>query len=225
MARKIKTERDKAKAKKKKIIISLIIVLLLIIGGGVGFVLLNKDDDKTVVEVKELDNLGDYNYKLTDRDSEYFKSEFEVLKKIVNSKEIDEEAYVTQVARMFVIDLYTLNTKVNKYDIGGLEYYHNAKKDMYEQKVMDTLYSTILDDTYGDRKQELPEIKNVETISIEKTTYELGETEVDGYLVKLTMSYVSNMGYDTEASLVVCKEEGLRWSVVDFQPTLKPEYD
>lgn len=225
MARKIKTERDKAKAKKKRIIISLIIVLLLIIGGGVGFVLLNKDDDKTVVEVKELDNLGDYNYKLTDRDSEYFKSEFEVLKKIVNSKEIDEEAYVTQVARMFVIDLYTLNTKVNKYDIGGLEYYHNAKKDMYEQKVMDTLYSTILDDTYGDRKQELPEIKNVETISIEKTTYELGETEVDGYLVKLTMSYVSDMGYDTEASLVVCKEEGLRWSVVDFQPTLKPEYD
>lgn len=224
MARKIKTERDKAKAKKKKIIISLIIVLLLIIGGGVGFVLLNKDDDKTVVEVKELDNLGDYNYKLTDRDSDYFKSEFEALKKIVNSKEIDEEAYVTQVARMFVIDLYTLNTKVNKYDIGGLEYYHNTKKDMYEQKVMDTLYSTILDDTYGDRKQELPEIKNVETISIEKTTYELGETEVDGYLVKLNMSYVSDMGYDTEASLVVCKEEGLRWSVVDFQPTLSPKY-
>lgn len=225
MARKIKTEQERLKAKKKKTIISLLIVLLVIIGVVGGFILLNKDDDKTLVEVKELDNLGDYNYKLTDRDSDYFKSEFEVLKKIVNSKEIDEEAYATQVARMFVIDLYTLSTKVNKYDIGGLEYYYNIKKDMYEQKVMDTLYSTILDDTYGDRKQELPEIKNVETISTEKTTYMLGETEVDGYLVKLNMNYTSDMGYDNEASLVVCKEEGLRWSVVDFQPTLSPEYE
>lgn len=225
MARKIKTEQEKAKSKKKVIIISLILVLLVIIGVGVGIVLMNKDDTKTIVEIKELDNLGDYNYKLTDRDSDYFKSEFEVLKKIVNSKEIDEEAYVTQVARMFIIDLYTMSTKVNKYDIGGLEYYHDTKKNMYEQKVMDTLYSTMLDDTYGDRTQVLPEIKSVETVSTEKTSYMLGETEVEGYLVKLKMTYVSDMGYDTEASLVVCKEEGIRWSVVDFQPTLSPEYE
>lgn len=225
MARKIKTEQEKAKSKKKVIIISLIVVLLVIIGVGVGIVLMNKEGTKTIVEVKELDNLGDYNYKLTDRDSDYFKSEFEVLKKIVNSKEIDEEAYVTQVARMFIIDLYTMSTKVNKYDIGGLEYYHDTKKNMYEQKVMDTLYSTMLDDTYGDRTQVLPEIKSVETVSTEKTTYMLGETEVEGYLVKLKMTYVSDMGYDTEASLVVCKEEGIRWSVVDFQPTLSPEYE
>lgn len=225
MARKIKTEQEKARSKKKAIIISLIVVLLVIIGVGVGIVLMNKEDTKTIVEVKELDNLGDYNYKLTDRDSDYFKSEFEVLKKIVNSKEVDEEAYVTQVARMFIIDLYTMSTKVNKYDIGGLEYYHDTKKDMYEQKVMDTLYSTMLDDTYGDRTQALPEIKSVETVSTEKTTYMLGETEVEGYLVKLTMTYVTDMGYDTEASLVVCKEEGIRWSVVDFQPTLNPEYE
>ena len=225
MARKIKTEQEKAKSKKKVIIISLIVVLLVIIGVGVGIVLMNKDDAKTIVEIKELDNLGDYNYKLTDRDSDYFKSEFEVLKKIVNSKEVDEEAYVTQVARMFIIDLYTMSTKVNKYDIGGLEYYHDTKKNMYEQKVMDTLYSTLLDDTYGDRTQVLPEIKGVETVSTEKTTYMLGETEVEGYLVKLKMTYVSDMGYDTEASLVVCKEEGIRWGVVDFQPTLSPEYE
>ena len=225
MARKVKTEQEKTKSKKKILIISLIVILIVVIAVGVGILVTNKDEKKTIVEVKELDNLGDYNYKLTDRDSKYFKSEFEELKKIVNSKEIDEEKYVTQVARMFVIDLYTMSTKVNKYDIGGLEYYHNTKKDMYEQKVMDTLYSTLLDDTYGDRTQALPEVKSVETVSTERTKYKLGETEVDGYLVKLKMTYVSNMGYDTEASLVICKEEGLRWSVVDFQPTLNPEYE
>ena len=225
MARKLKTEQEKTKSKKKILIISLVVILIAVIAVGVGILVTNKDEKKSIVEVKELDNLGDYNYKLTDRDSKYFKSEFEELKKIVNSKEIDEEKYVTQVARMFVIDLYTMSTKVNKYDIGGLEYYHNTKKDMYEQKVMDTLYSTLLDDTYGDRTQALPEVKSVENMSTEKIKYNLGETVVDGYLVKLKMTYVSNMGYDTEASLVICKEEGIRWSVVDFQPTLNPEYE
>lgn len=224
MARKVKTEQDKAKKKKRILIIAIIVVLIAIVAVGLGLLFNKKEEPKSAVEVKELDKLGDYDYKLTDRDSKYFKSEFEELKKIVNAKEVDEEKYVTQVARMFVIDLYTLSTKVNKYDIGGLEYYHDTKKNMFEQKVMDTLYSTLLDDTYGDRKQTLPEIKSVETVSTEKTKYKLGEKEVDGYLVKLKMTYVSDMGYDTEASVVVCKENGIRWGVVDFQPTLKPKY-
>ena len=225
MARKIKTEQDKAKSKKKKIIVIVLVVLLLIASLSVFIFMNTRETPKNVIEVKELDNLSDYNYKLTDRDSKYFKSEFEKLKKIVNSKEINEEEYVIQVARMFVIDLYTMSTKVNKYDIGGLEYYYVTKKDMFEQKVMDTLYSTMLDDTYGDRKQVLPEIKDVETISDEKIEYLMGEEKVEGYLVKLKMTYVDDLGYDTEASVVICKEDGVRWSVVDFQPTLTPEYE
>lgn len=225
MARKIKTEQEKKKSKRKILIISLILLLLAIVGVVVGILLLDKEEPKNIVEIKELDNLSDYNYKLTDKDSGYFKSEFEVLKEIVNDSSVDEEKYATQVARMFVIDLYTLSTKVNKYDIGGIEYYHDTKKSMFEQKVMDTLYSTMLDDTYGDRNQVLPEIKEVETVSVEKTKYLMGEEEVDGYLVKLKMSYVSDMGYDNKASVVVCKESGVRWSVVDFQPTLTPKYD
>lgn len=224
MARKIKTEQQKAKTKKRILIVSLILVLLAIIGIVVGILMLDKEKPKAVVEVKELDNLGDYGYKLTDKDSKYFKSEFEELKKIVNSESVDEEKYVTQVARMFVIDLYTMSTKVNKYDVGGLEYYHSTKASMYEQKVMDTMYSTLLDDTYGDRKQVLPEVNNVETVSVEKTKYKMDEKEVDGYLVKLKMSYVSDMKYDNVASVVVCKEDGIRWSVVDIQPTLTPSY-
>ncbi len=226
MVRKIKTEQEKKKSKKKVIIIvSVIVALLVVIGLIVGFVLTRDNGDKTIVEIKELDNLGDYKYKLTDKDSKYFKSEFEVLKKILNSSEVDEEKYVNQVAKMFVIDLYTMSTKVNKYDIGGLEYYHDTKKDMYEQKVMDTLYSTMQDDTYGDRNQVLPEVTNVEIVSTEKTKYLMGEAPTDGYLVKLKITYASDLGYDDEASLVICNEKGKRWSVVDFQPTLSPVYE
>jgi len=113
---------------------------------------------------------------------------------------------------------------MNKYDVGGTEFYFANKKAMLEQKAMDTLYSTIADNTYGDRKQELPEINNVETISTEKTTYNLNDEKVDAYLVKLKWTYVKDMGYDKEASIILCKENDKRWSVVDLQPTLNPKY-
>lgn len=223
MARKIKTEKNKKKSKKRVFIfLSLFVIILLAVGC---WFLFFREDSKNVVEVKELDNLVDYGYVLTDRDTKYYKKEFEELKKILNQDEVDEEKYVTQVVKMFTIDLYTISTKVNKYDVGGVEFYYNDKKEMFEQKVMDTIYSTLLDDTYGDRKQELPEVSNVEIASVEQTTYLLGENEVEGYLVKVKISYSKNMGYDTEASLVVCKEEGIRWGIVDFQPTLNPKYN
>lgn len=234
MARKVKTEQDKKKGKKKVFII--LFFLILLIGAGV-LVFVGKEKfgwdikfpwestgNKKVVEVKELDNLSDYKYTLTDRDSKYFKEEFEVLKDILNVDEVDEEKYATQVARMFVIDLYTMYTKVNKYDVGGLEYFHSGQLKMFEQKVMDSLYSTMLDDTYGDRTQSLPEVSNVETVSTTKTTYKLGETKVDAYLVKLKITYKDDLGYDKEASVMVTKDGERNLSVVDFQPTLSPKY-
>lgn len=225
MARKVKTEKEVKKNKKKKFLIIFIVLIVIILAGVLvwKFAFAN-NEPKTAVEIKELDNLVEYKYTLTDKDSKYFKSEFEVLKDILNSKSIDEEKYATQVARMFTIDLYTLSTKVNKYDVGGIEYYHVTKKDMFSKKVIDTLYSSLLDDTYGDRDQDLPEIKSVETVSTEKTTYKLGEEEVPAYLVKLNLTYEEELGYDNSASVIVCKEDSVRLSVVDFQPTLNPTY-
>ena len=223
MARVVKTEQKKKKGKVKSFFI-ILLVLIMLAGGGFAIwkFVLNKDDNPVVQTVKELDNLKDYGYALTDRDSKYFKSEFEVLKKIVNSKEINMKDYTSQVAKMFVIDLYTMSTKVNKYDIGGAEYFHVDQRNMYEQKVMDTLYYSLLDNTYGDRKQDLPEISNVEVISNVKDTYEINDEEVEAYVVTLNMSYVNDMGYDNEATIVICQEgDTVRWSVVDFQPKIK----
>ena len=219
MVKEIETKKDKKRRKFKKILVVFGVLLLI---GGFGFLIwkmLGKEP-KMVVEIKELDNLKDYGYTLTDKDSKYFKEEYEELKKILTTDNVDEEKYAIQVARMFVIDLYSMDTKVNKYDVGGLEYFYVDKKDMYEQKVMDSLYSTMLDDTYGDRKQELPLVKEIETLSVEETDYELGENEVSGYKVQLKITYEKDLGYDDEATLIICKEEGIRWSVVDFQPTL-----
>lgn len=225
MARKVRTEQDRKKRKKKIVIISIVIIIVgLLVGLALWKFVFNKSDNRTATPIKILDSQEEYGYSLSDRDSAYFKKEYEKLKELLKSNNIDDKEYATSVARLFTIDLYTLSTKVNMYDVGGAEFYYQDKKDMFEHKVMDTLYSSVQDDTYGDRKQELPEIKEVETVSVEDITYNLGDKEVKGYLIKLNMTYVKDLKYDTEASVVVCKEEGIRWSVVDFQPTLNPKY-
>lgn len=224
--KKDKAKKEKKPGKGKKILIALLIIILIAGAGfGVYKIFFDKDGKKSVVEVKVLDSLDDYGYTLSDKDTELFKGEYNILKDLLNEKEIDDEKYATQVAKLFVIDLYTINTKVNKLDIGGSEYYYLDKVTMFEKKVMDTLYYHLEDNTYGDREQELPEVKKIEVLSIEETEYKIGEKEKDAYLVQVEWEYVEDMGYDTEASIVLCKEDGVRISVVDFQPTLEPEYE
>lgn len=224
--KKDKVKKEKKPGKGKKILIALLIIILIAGAGfGVYKIFFDKDGKKSVVEVKVLDSLDDYGYTLSDKDTELFKGEYNILKDLLNEKEIDDEKYATQVAKLFVIDLYTINTKVNKLDIGGSEYYYLDKVTMFEKKVMDTLYYHLEDNTYGDREQELPEVKKIEVLSIEETEYKIGEKEKDAYLVQVEWEYVEDMGYDTEASIVLCKEDGVRISVVDFQPTLEPEYE
>ena len=172
---------------------------------------------KSAVETKVLDSLDDYGYSLSDKDTDAFKDEYNTLKDILNEKKIDEEKYAEQVARMFVMDLYTISTKVNKLDIGGSEYFYIDKVSMYELKVMDTLYSNLLDNTYGDRNQELPTVSSVETISVEKGTYMVGAEEKEAYIVKVKWTYEKDMGYDSIGTVILCKENGKRISVVEYQ--------
>ena len=196
-----------------------------------------------------MDSIEEYGYSIKDRDSELFKKEYEELKKILNEKEIDEKKYSEQVAKMFIIDLYTINSKVNKYDVGGRDYFYNTKVDMYDSKVMDTLYSNVQDDTYGDRKQELPIVKSIELKDTSEDSYVFidnvivddvtgvkscveGYTiskndntkcvkEVDKvYVINLEWDYDKDMGYDNKGSVVVAKEDGKRWSVVEYKPKL-----
>ena len=95
MARVIETEQKKKRSKIKTLFVWLLIIALI---AGAGFALwkfvINKEDDKKPVQVAvELDNLKDYGYVLTDRDSKYFKSEFANLKKMVQTENVDLKIY------------------------------------------------------------------------------------------------------------------------------------
>lgn len=219
MARVVETEQKKKKGKLKVVLITLLVILISIGGAFALWKIVFDKDEKKVQEIKEIDNLKDYGYTLMDKDSKYFKDEFASLKKMINGKEVDTKEYATQIAKMFAIDLYTMSTKVNKYDIGGVEYYHVNKKAMFEQKVMDTLYSTVLDNTFGDRKQELPEVKEAVVVSSKEGTFTLGEANVDSYVVEIDITYVKDFGYDKKVSVVVVQEnDSKRWSVVEIKP-------
>lgn len=225
MVRKIETQAKKKKKIGVKIFLLLILVLLVLAGFGYfgkgpfkGMKKWFAGKQNTPVEIKVLDELKDFGYKISDRDTKYYKEEFAKMKKIINADPIDTKQYAEYVARMFVNDLYTMSTKVNKYDVGGIEYYHKNDLDDYTKSVMDTLYKTMLDDTYGTREQKLPEVASVETISVEETTYDVGGTVLNGYKVKLKWTYVNDMGYDNQGTVIVVPEgDSGRWSVVDYQ--------
>lgn len=223
-------ELKKKKSKKKKggvlktVLISFfstIIICLLIV--GIFYMALTGRFDglfkpkKAAVEIKVLDSLDEYGYSLSDKDTDEFKEEYNILKDLLNEKKIDEKKYAEQVARLFVMDLYTISTKVNKLDIGGSEYFYIDKVSMFELKVMDTLYSNLLDNTYGDRTQELPTVVSVETVSVEEDTYMLGEEEKDCYVVNLKWTYKKEMGYDSIGTVILCKEPDKRISVVEYK--------
>ena len=211
MARVVKTEKM-AKKKKARVFV---ILFLVIIGGVLGFLcykkFFGKKEEKQKVEVQILDSIKDYGYTLSENDSDLFKTEYNLLKDAINEDPIDNSKYATQVAKLFVIDLYSLNSKVNK-------------TLMFEQKVMDTIYSTLQDNSYGDRKQELPNVNKIEIKGTQEIDYTLDKEKVKGYQIKMEWSYDKNMGYDTKGTAVVCKDNDNKWSVVDFQPTFEPKY-
>lgn len=225
MARVVQTENVKKKKREKNFVL-ILLLLIIVIAGGVFLYLKffkKKPVERERTENKIIDSMTDYGYSLRENDSDYYKEEYENLKNIINAEDFNYQDYASQVAKMFIIDLYTLSTKMNKYDVGGVNYFHSDKKNMFEQKVMDTLYLTLRDNTYGDRKQALPEVKSVSISEVSDIEYKVNEIQ-DCFLIKLNWSYVNNMGYDDEGSAVVCKENTVKWSVVDFQPTLKPTY-
>lgn len=170
-----------------------------------------------VKQVKVLSEIDSYGYTLDDRDDEPFVSEFENLKKLLNEKEVDDRVYAQILAKLFVIDFYSLDTKINKYDVGSLEYVHPDKVQMFKQKAMDTIYMTLQDNSDGKRKQELPDVKEVTASASETGKYKIGEEEVDSYIVNVSWNYEKDLGYDKEATITFIKVDKKLY-VVDYMP-------
>ncbi len=197
--------------KKRYKIILVLIVLLIIIAVIVSA--LNAFTPKT--EVKILETIEGFSYNLSDADTKLYKENYDLLKEELKKEEVDQEIYAKLIAKLFIIDLYTINNKINKYDVGGTEFVYTDIVDNYKLKVSDTIYKYISNEA----KKDLPEVTSVTIESIEETEYELiiNEEEIlfDGYVIKANWDYEEDYGYDEEATIIIVSKEE-RMEIVEF---------
>lgn len=202
-------KKNKKDVKKRKVRTSIIIILLLIV---VALIMtycimdivnsLKSEDQK---EVQVLESIKGYNYELNENDSEYFKKLFKQLKKELESNEIDEEEYAELVAKLFVVDFYSLEYAINKNDVGGKQFVYSDYQEDFVKFAKDSVYDTVENNVYGKRKQDLPNINSVEIENIEKNSYNSdGDfSDEDAYYIDVNITYDEDMDYPTTCSLII----------------------
>lgn len=208
---------------RKRYKIELILIAVLILGVsilGLSKMFMKKEEVKPKVETKVISNIENYGYTLDDRDTKYMKDTFKELEDVLNAEELNYEEYAKVLSKLFIIDFYTLNNKINKYDVGSLEYILNDKEEMFKTKAMDTIYSDVYDNTYKDRVQELPEITKVEIIDIKEDKIELNKEERECYKVTMSYSYKKDLGYDKEGTIYLVKNNN-KLEVALYNPKIE----
>ncbi len=198
----------KKMSKKKKIIISIVIsISILIIIGWFIFLKPKEKTDTPVKVVEVLDRIEGYDYVLEDRDTEIYKEKFLELKEILESKEIDYEKYAQLLAELFAIDLYTIDNKNSKYDVGSLDFIYPDEKEKFQNKVMDTMYKLVEDNSTNKRNQELPIVASTEITETKSTTYSKGENKLEAYEIHMNLNYEKDLKYDKKVTITLTKEE------------------
>ena len=214
---------------KKKYKLLIIIILLIALSLAIYYIFFNKkkeiDYQEPVIEVTN--QIDDYGYTLDDRDTELFKEKFEKLKALLNEDDYDKEEYIKLVSELFIIDFYTIDNKISKYDVGGLEYVYSGAVESLKGMAINTIYKTVENNLDKTRKQELPEVSDIEVNDISKYEYILPDEDendyidaekVNGYRVKLSWDYVKDYGYDTSGTLVLIPDGEFKYGVVYFKP-------
>lgn len=202
-----KAKKVNRKVKKDNILI--LILTILFIGLVVWLVTMAKDIFKTKTTVKEtkiVDEVKDYGYYLTDNNSEYFKTLYEELKKVLNADELNDEKYAECIAKLFTADFYDLNSKLSKSDVGGTQFVVSEYKDTFVKSANSYggIYYYVESDLYDERTQELPIVKSVDVVSTKVTSYKYEKiNDTNAYIVTLNVTYEKDLGYPKTVTVTV----------------------
>lgn len=191
---------------KKKVILFLCILIFVYAAGGTIYYIATREkkDDKPIVTNK--DTIKGYDYTLKSNATKLYEDEFKALKANLEGDIIYDE-YAVSVAKLFVIDLYTINNKINKYDTGGASFVYPDGRDNYKLNVQDTIYKYVEDNTNGKRTQNLPEVSSVIVKDSKKDTYKIGDNSFEAYKINLEWSYVQDLGYDKTGEIILIKKD------------------
>lgn len=205
--------------KYKRLLLILFILILIVISIIVVGKLITKAPKN---DVKVVDSIDSFSYTLDERDTSLMKNTYNELKKVLKEKDIDKEKYASLIAQLFVIDLFTMDNKINKYDVACLEYVYPDSLDNFKMNVEDTLYKKLEDNTFGKREQVLPIVKDVNVNNINIGNYKIGDIEMDSYVVNLNWSYEKDLGYDNSANITLVSLDNKLY-VVEYEVGVSDE--
>ena len=190
--------------KSRKIIISLIVIILIAI---IGLIVYKTVFNNSQEEVKIIKSIKNYDYNLKENETELYKTEFNELDKILSKKNVDYEEYAKSIAKLFIIDFYTLNNKLSKNDIGGTEFIKEDMRDNFIEEARSTFYKYV--EVIDGRTQELPEVSSITDVSVEKAEFKYSDNTIDenAYKVSISWDYVEDLGYEKEASMIIVKQD------------------
>ena len=195
------------------------VLILLILGTYICSHFIHKPTKKDGFSVV-VDKISKYDYTLDERDSKLMREKFKELKKVLSSKnDINYESYASLLAQMYIIDLYDINNKVNKYDVPCLEYIYSTEKDKFKQMIKEEFYSQLIDNSDGDRKQELPSVKSIEALSSESSKIDVKGKDLDGYNITIKWEYDKDLGFDKKSVVSVVIDDGKAY-VVKHSPII-----
>ncbi len=206
----------KLKKSVKRFLFSIFLILIII--GVVYYIFFY--NTKSVKKVKVVNEIKEYGYKLKDNKSEEYKKLFTELKEILESDSVDEDKYAKTIAKMFIIDFYSLDDKLAKTDVGGTDFVHSNALENFKEKAENTMYKYVESNIYGNRSQSLPEVKSVKIESVEKEAFTyLEDVDDDAYNIKVSWTYKdssNSSGYQKDATLVFVHEDK-KLSLVELQ--------
>lgn len=189
------------KKKRRRKIFLLVIIFLIIISVILYYLVFYKNP----TEKKTIDEIANVGYKLEDRDTKLMKDTFSELKTVLQKDEIDFDKYAILLSKLFIIDLYTIDNKIDSYDIGGLEYVYPDDANEYKAHVKNTLYNYI--GSIENRTEKMPEVKKITSEIVSKGEFKYGYTEYESYTLKLSWEYVKDLGYDENGYVTLIKSD------------------
>ena len=192
------------KTRKKSYTLIIIILVILLILGIIGFIYLNKDEEKSVIKVER--TIPGYEYTLEENETEIYKDTFKNLESILDEEEIDKEEYAKCISELFIIDFYTLDNKLSKNDIGGVQFVYPSIKDNFVEKARSTFYKYL--EVKEGRTQTLPVVSEITSVLAEKTLFKVKDTKEnkEAYKVSISWEYEEDLDYEKEADLYVVEE-------------------
>lgn len=192
----------------KKTLISVLLIVLIVIGGI--FVYKQFFKKEKTKEIKVVDNISKYGYKLKENKPEKYKKMFGELKEILSKDKVDEEAYAKKISEMFVYDFYSLDDKLAKTDIGGVDFVYSGVMENFLTNAQDTYYKYVESNIYGNRNQKLPIVNEIEVKNVENKAFAYGDkNDENAFYVQVNWSYTDELfsDYQTNAELVFIHDD------------------